>query len=574
MKKIMKRVSRRWGAWIVFPAAILVGSIGGCSGCHESNTSGDSDAWQEDLADSHDFTDQLDVTEPGDPDAADGLDGFDPAIDRDAYEPFPDPGDPDPWVPDSWDVPFDYMDIPADYVPDPAGCGNGVVDPGEECDDGNDNDHDECTSLCLFPRCGDGFVWSGMEDCDPPGSVRRCTTDCGTVGGEWCETFCRWTGECVPPREACGNRVDDDCDGVTDLIVRETPNVTVSDRPIRNYSESRIVWTGSEFAVLWQSYVHTVILTRLDRWGRRVDWDRDLVDDPSGVYDFYWTGSLMSMLWSEERGSTYDLLYQAMDPGGSAVSPPVDIVSRLLSYGRLHAAWSGDLLGIVMENYVDSTPALDPHYSFFSVSTDGSSVSDEMVLGDYMRVYPECLTWTGSEFAMLYVDEDVYGGTGSEKRIDFISPEGFITRTVHAEGDPYEDEYDCTWTDSRMAVAASVGEEYLTLHFLAEDGSLAADAPIAPLTMDEVHNIKAVIVWTGSETGLFWSDSRSGNSEIYFARVGAAGARLIDDVRLTRTTYDSTLVSAAWTGSSYGVTWNDSDGVDVDVYFAHFLPCP
>lgn len=30
-------------------------------------------------------------------------------------------------------------------------CGNGVVDPGEECDDGNDIDDDDCSNQCLLP---------------------------------------------------------------------------------------------------------------------------------------------------------------------------------------------------------------------------------------------------------------------------------------------------------------------------------------------------------------------------------------------------------------------------------------
>jgi cysteine-rich repeat protein len=45
-------------------------------------------------------------------------------------------------------------------------CGDGVVDPGEECDDGNADDTDDCTSRCLFAHCGDGFVHAGVEQCD------------------------------------------------------------------------------------------------------------------------------------------------------------------------------------------------------------------------------------------------------------------------------------------------------------------------------------------------------------------------------------------------------------------------
>jgi cysteine-rich repeat protein len=47
----------------------------------------------------------------------------------------------------------------------PGDCGNGHVDGAEECDDGNADDTDDCTTTCKIPRCGDGFVQSG-EECD------------------------------------------------------------------------------------------------------------------------------------------------------------------------------------------------------------------------------------------------------------------------------------------------------------------------------------------------------------------------------------------------------------------------
>jgi len=37
-------------------------------------------------------------------------------------------------------------------------CANFVVDPGEQCDDGNGEDGDECTSLCTIPACRGGGV--------------------------------------------------------------------------------------------------------------------------------------------------------------------------------------------------------------------------------------------------------------------------------------------------------------------------------------------------------------------------------------------------------------------------------
>ncbi len=46
-----------------------------------------------------------------------------------------------------------------------AGCGDGYLDPGEECDDGNRSDDDMCTHECKHPVCGDHIVSPG-EACD------------------------------------------------------------------------------------------------------------------------------------------------------------------------------------------------------------------------------------------------------------------------------------------------------------------------------------------------------------------------------------------------------------------------
>ena len=55
---------------------------------------------------------------------------------------------------------------PVDASVAPSGCGDGVVDPGEGCDDGNRSNHDECTNACQRAACGDGWVRSGVETCD------------------------------------------------------------------------------------------------------------------------------------------------------------------------------------------------------------------------------------------------------------------------------------------------------------------------------------------------------------------------------------------------------------------------
>ena len=48
----------------------------------------------------------------------------------------------------------------------PPTCGNGEVEDGEECDDGNQTAEDACPNTCKMAVCGDDIVWTDMEECD------------------------------------------------------------------------------------------------------------------------------------------------------------------------------------------------------------------------------------------------------------------------------------------------------------------------------------------------------------------------------------------------------------------------
>jgi cysteine-rich repeat protein len=64
-------------------------------------------------------------------------------------------------------------------------CGDGNVDPGEQCDDANQVDTDACRAGCVAATCGDGVVWQGMEVCDDgvnDGSYGGCNGGCASLG--------------------------------------------------------------------------------------------------------------------------------------------------------------------------------------------------------------------------------------------------------------------------------------------------------------------------------------------------------------------------------------------------------
>jgi len=82
-------------------------------------------------------------------------------------------------------------------------CGDGVVDEGEECDDGSDNGNDRACKLdCTENVCGDGFVWAGEEDCDDGNmeDTDACLSSCVQAS---CGDGYVWAGE-----EECDDGAD------------------------------------------------------------------------------------------------------------------------------------------------------------------------------------------------------------------------------------------------------------------------------------------------------------------------------------------------------------------------------
>jgi hypothetical protein len=84
-------------------------------------------------------------------------------------------------------------------------CGNGVVDPGEQCDSGTNNSSTEpnhCRTNCLNHHCGDAVVDDGSQE----------TCDDGLDNSNHAPDACRY--DCRPAR--CGDDVkdsDESCDG-------------------------------------------------------------------------------------------------------------------------------------------------------------------------------------------------------------------------------------------------------------------------------------------------------------------------------------------------------------------------
>ena len=120
-------------------------------------------------------------------------------------------------------VPGDGCDALCQDEPVPGFCGDGEIDAGEECDDGNTLPGDGCNELCEdevpAPACGDGILQAG-EQCD----------DGNTVPGDGCDALCQdepVPGFCGDGEIDAGEECDDGNtlpgDGCNELCEDEVP---------------------------------------------------------------------------------------------------------------------------------------------------------------------------------------------------------------------------------------------------------------------------------------------------------------------------------------------------------------
>ncbi len=84
-------------------------------------------------------------------------------------------------------------------------CGDGFKQAEEQCDDGDSDETNTCTTLCKNPVCGDGFK-QGSEQCDSGlQNGAQCTTESANIACQYCSSACILTMYSPPP--VCGNGI-------------------------------------------------------------------------------------------------------------------------------------------------------------------------------------------------------------------------------------------------------------------------------------------------------------------------------------------------------------------------------
>ncbi len=175
-------------------------------------------------------------------------------------------------------------------------CGSGRVEGNEACDDGNNSNLDECTNACVVATCGDGFLRAN--------SAEECD-DSNNNHGDGCDANCL-IEQCGNGRlegnEACddgNNNNEDDCDNNCQVVVNSTTWHQGSAGPQMRISENGLFLTSANTSHSWNSAYST---DGVSAAGKHI-WEIEIARGGNSSANFW--EAIIGVANNRSRGTSY-----------------------------------------------------------------------------------------------------------------------------------------------------------------------------------------------------------------------------------------------------------------------------
>jgi hypothetical protein len=363
--------------------------------------------------------------------------------------------------------------------------------------------------------------------------------------------------------EVCDGR-DNDCNGAIDdaaACVRTctTPSKLGSDVRVTtaDFISERpsLVWNGIDYGLLWKDSRNgdqEIFFTHMTTAGTKVGTEVSVTGPCSDCINprLVWNGSEYGAVWSQNGNITFRRLNRSgaviggaatlVDPAGFSADEP-DLV------------WTGSEYGVVWDQFISAQEV-----RFARLDRQGNLLSQYLKVTDASgfggNARPR-VAWSGSKYGVAWQGD---GGGQLEiffKRIDPRQgplPSLQVTSTGSGAFAP-----SIAWNGSEWGIAWQDHRTFTEVFFQRVSAAGAAVGSNVPITNAAGVSNEPSLAWTGSEYGVVWEDDRSGDLELWYARISSTGTKLGSDLQLTNAAGQSQQPSLAWGSSKFAVAWND-----------------
>jgi len=385
---------------------------------------------------------------------------------------------------------------------------------------------------------------------------------------------------------------DNNCDGEIDdgaLCQRScsTPTIIVDGARVsnapQNSSGARLAWTGASFGVTWHDYRETswaeIFFRSIDGRGTPLTAETRISEDPSGSFgpDIVWTGSEFAIVWWDNRNesTTGTHLYLArVNEVGQKLGPDVQLTDAPYTQFLPVIVWTGQDFGVAWVDGRVVGGGLQIYFARFNSS--GVKLGSDIAItsGPNSSDRPS-LVWTGNEFGITWQREQVGQFDIYFARLDRNGQRiGSDTRVTDDPANSYAPSL--AWMGSGYGVAWSDTRDGLSQIYFASLTPLGEkNGPGGRVTYAPGVSVSPSLIWTGAELGLSWDNTQSGIDEVHFARLDPTGSRLGADVRISsdpaRSAFDG---GFAWNGAEFGFVWEDNRNPgNMEIYFGSLGCC-
>lgn len=257
-----------------------------------------------------------------------------------------------------------------------------------------------------------------------------------------------------------------------------------------------------------------------------------------------------------------NIAFISVDSQGNVAGPELAITQGAISASSSAVAWNGLYFGMAWRNRIGAVNGAS-HIEFTLIDTQGQIANSATIENDPDFSDNPDLVWTGTEFVSAwYSAGDIY-----LRRLDPLGNP--LAGPVQLTNNPQSSISPAlTVTDTGLGLAwqdALAGTFDIYVSLLDSMGN-AIGSPV-PIATDPAQSNRATIAWTGAGFGACWEDTRDGNAEIYCVPLDQNGQEIGTEVRITDTPYFSTDPALVWSGSAFGLAWDDGPSLSTQVYF-------